>query len=82
MMQQADNAWSRNDVSAARRLWEYAANKGSGAAARRLGESYDPNVMHSIGGLSPNKDEALRWYQKAESLGDREASSLRTRLAR
>jgi TPR repeat protein len=81
MAKQADEKWKENDISGARRLWEYLANKGSATAARRLAQSYDPRVIHPIGGIAADRELASKWYSKAAELGDSEAQTLLASLS-
>jgi TPR repeat protein len=46
-------------------LYKQAARGGYGKAAFRLGEIYEKG----LGGVSANKQEALRWYNAARVLG-------------
>ena len=56
-------------VSEAMRLFEQAAYAGSGPAARRLGELYSDGAS----GVSADSKEAQRWFDLAESLGEKVA---------
>ena len=64
------------DVAAARLIFHDLAKRGSGKAARAMGESHDPVFLRRLftAGLQPNVDEAKRWYQKALEMGDTEAA--------
>jgi TPR repeat protein len=63
------------DVSAARLLYERAAQAGSGEAAADAGKTYDPSVLFLIGavGIQPDRSAAARWYRRAIALGDQNA---------
>lgn len=64
------------DISAARKLYEEAANFGSAAAARRLASTYDPDYVGKLGiiGMRVDAAMAVSWYKRAAALGDREAA--------
>jgi hypothetical protein len=59
------------DIAGARLLFERAADVGSGRAALLLGETYDPDVLASMGVLGAKGDlgKARRWYARATELG-------------
>jgi hypothetical protein len=65
------------DVSAARKLYEFAADAGSARAATSLAKTYEPFFLHQLGavGLKPDAAMAAVWYRKAAELGDAEAQS-------
>jgi len=60
------------DISAARKIYEYAASLGSAAAAMALAKTYDAAYLAQIGavGVRPDQALALTWYRKAAVLGD------------
>lgn len=63
------------DVAGARAVLERAAAGGSGQAAFRLAETYDPARLSGVG-LQPAAGDtaaARRWYEKASSLGNTQA---------
>lgn len=64
------------DITAARLLLARAAAAGSGAAARRLGTTYDPATLPLLpaSGLQPDPEMAATWYRRAIALDDREAA--------
>ena len=64
------------DVSAARRLYERAADAGSGEAAAAAGKTYDPSILALIGavGIRPDPEQAASWYRRAVALGDQQAA--------
>jgi TPR repeat protein len=66
------------DVSAARQIYERAANAGSGHAAVAMGKSYDPAFLARLGTavVKPDLELAASWYRKARGLGDRDAARL------
>lgn len=59
------------DIASARLMFERAADGGSGRAALLLGETYDPDVLVSLGVLGAKGDpaKARRWYTRASELG-------------
>ncbi|WP_420014340.1 hypothetical protein, partial [Teichococcus deserti] len=67
-----DGMLALRDISAARRLYAYAAEAGSGRAATGLGRTYDPVFLARIGaeGIRPDPALAARWYQIAARLGE------------
>jgi hypothetical protein len=73
-----DQMLAVKDVSAARRLYEYAANAGSARAATALARTFDPSFLIRLGvvGLKPDPALAAVWYGKAVALGDRDADTL------
>jgi TPR repeat protein len=64
------------DFSAARVLFERAANAGSAEAALALGSTYDPNVIKRLGAIMvrPDVETARKWYQLAADRGSAAAS--------
>jgi TPR repeat protein len=71
------------DITAARRLYEFAANAGSARAASALASTYDPAGLRRLGaiGLKPNPGLAELWYRRAEALGDPGAEARLNSLA-
>jgi hypothetical protein len=66
---------SLGDVSAARLLFARAAEAGTGVAALKVGDTYNPDFLteHSLRGIKPNPAEAEAWYRKASALGEPQA---------
>ena len=66
------------DIASARLLYERAADAGNGRAALRMGESFDPAFLDSIGisRMLGDRQLALSWYRRACDLGDAEAVQL------
>jgi len=64
------------DISAARKLYEQAANLGSAAAAKGLARTYDPAYVGKLGivGMRPDVTMAASWYDRAAALGDVESA--------
>src|SRR6266481_5701463 len=63
---------ANGDVTAARMMFERAAEAGDAAAAFALAETYDPVMLRRLrlrGGIAPDVALARRWYEKARDLG-------------
>jgi hypothetical protein len=72
------------DLSGARLLYRRAAEAGNARAALTLAETYDPDVLETLGesGLAPNVGMARAWYKKAKELGSADAPARLERLQR
>ena len=72
-----DQMLALRDISAARRLYQYAATAGSAHAAAALAKSFDPAYLAKLGivGLKPDPASAAIWYAKAAALGDPDAQN-------
>ena len=73
-----DTLFGMGDITSARLFYERAADAGSGQAALRLGESYDPSFLeqahlHTVRG---DPAVAIKWYKRARELGASEADLL------
>lgn len=70
------------DISAARLLYEKAAQAGDARAATGVGKTYDPDVLRRAGthGIEPSVADAAAWYRQAAERGDPEAAGLLQRL--
>jgi hypothetical protein len=70
------------DISAARLLFERAAQAGHAAAATAVGRTYDPAALAQIGarGIRADPELAATWYRRAVALGDPEATQRLQRL--
>ena len=76
---------TNGDVSAARLMYQRAAEAGSAMAAVALAETYDPLVLKRLnpkGGITPDVASAQTWYEKAKDLGSPVAPERLERLAR
>jgi len=64
------------DIASARLFYERAADAGDGAAALRLGATFDPNFLGRTGirGTPSDSDQAAYWYRRARDLGDTAAA--------
>jgi TPR repeat protein len=71
-----DKFLSAGDIASARSFYERAADAGSGAAALRLGATFDPNFLGRAGVLGSPGDpaQAADWYRRARDLGDAAAA--------
>jgi hypothetical protein len=76
MTSRGDAMLAIKDVSAARKLYEQAADLGSAAAAKGLARTYDPRYVQNLGivGMRPDVTMAAGWYDRAAALGDRESA--------
>lgn len=77
-----DEFLARHDISSARLFYELAATEGHAQAAAKLGMTYDPFYLQSLGvrGYVGDAQSALDWYGKAVNRGDREATRRLDRL--
>jgi TPR repeat protein len=75
LLSRGDAMLGLGNVSAARMLYQRAADAGVGVAARKLAETYDPAFLtaHDLRGIKPDPVAAGAWYRRAEALGDAEA---------
>jgi hypothetical protein len=71
LLARGDWLFATGDISAARLLYERAADAGEARAAVRLGESFDPVYLDGshLRGLQGDRDMALFWYRHARDLG-------------
>ncbi|MFO1133222.1 MAG: hypothetical protein U1E16_14575 [Hyphomicrobiales bacterium] len=79
----ADQLLSSGDVQSARKSYERAwGNDGSAAAAFGIARSYDPLVLASLArnNATADKDQAVRWYQRAALGGNADAAEAIVRL--
>lgn len=82
ILRRAEAQLSAGDISAARLLYTYAAQSGSGAAAAALGRTYDPAYLASLGvqGIRPDAEAAAYWYRQALAQGESQVAALLTQL--
>lgn len=76
MLKRAEAFLKTRDVAAARMIYEYLAQKGSGEAAYGMARTYDPAYVEEIGVAGMNAqdvDQAKQWYERAALLGHQEA---------
>src|SRR5215471_3785102 len=79
LMTRGDSLFGNGDLVSARLFYERAANGGSGQAALRLAETYDPRFLGKthLGGLvRGDMAAAVFWYRRAHDLGASEAAIL------
>jgi hypothetical protein len=83
-MRRGDAMMAIKDISAARKLYESAADAGSAAGATAVARTFDPDYLAKLGvvGLRPDPPAAAVWYRKAAVLGDRDAETRLRTLAR
>lgn len=82
-MQRGDESLGNGNVNIARLFYERAAELDWGPAALALAATYDPNELERLnvlGGVSPDLEEARKWYERARELGAAEASERLQRL--
>jgi hypothetical protein len=82
ILKRGDDMLAAGDISAARLLYERAADSGNARAATGVGKTYDPNFLRDIGarGLTPDANRAAEWYRRAAEAGDAEAAQRLERL--
>ncbi|HEX5998883.1 MAG TPA: hypothetical protein VFZ16_05745 [Hyphomicrobiaceae bacterium] len=75
MLAQGNKNLDQGNIGAARlffqRAWE--ANLAEGALA--MGTTYDPTELGRVVGLTPDVNEARKWYERARDLGSQEATT-------
>jgi hypothetical protein len=81
-IENGDRHIMQGNIAIAREYYSRAAEFGSGIAAMKMAETYDPHELARLNarGVMPNPAEALRWYQRAENLKAPEAESRLLRL--
>lgn len=85
MMKSGADLMANGDISAARLMYQRAAEAGDPLAALALAETYDPLVLRRVnpkGGITPDVALAHTWYEKAKDLGSAVALERLERLAR
>ena len=76
LLRRGEEQLAIGDVSAARLLFERAAESGNAQGAFRLARTYDSTFLPAAEApLLANRNEARVWYGRAASLGDREAAA-------
>jgi hypothetical protein len=82
LVQRGDVFLRQGNVAAARQFYRRAAEMGLGAAALKMGSTYDPVELaaQSVVGLAGDRAEAGVWYEKARELGAPEAGARLSRL--
>jgi len=76
LVSRGDAFLSAGDIASARLFYERAADAGDGAAALRLGATFDPNFLGRAGvrGNPGDPAQAASWYRRARELGDAAAA--------
>jgi TPR repeat protein len=85
IMKSGADLMANGDISAARLMYQRAAEAGEATAALALAETYDPLVLRRVnpkGGIAPDVAQAHIWYEKAMDLGSAVAPERLERLAR
>jgi hypothetical protein len=83
MLTQGVKHWEQGNISAARMFFQRAAEAGLAAGALRMGGTYDPAELvrlNALAGVSPDRNEARKWYERARDLGAQEAEDRLARL--
>jgi hypothetical protein len=72
LLGRGDGFRAAGDIASARLFYERAADAGSGLAALRLGDIFDPGWLERTGvrGVKGDLGVARSWYRKARDLGD------------
>jgi len=78
LLTRGDSLFGTGDLVSARLFYERAANAGSGQAALRMGESYDPHFLERthLRGARGDLTAAIYWYKRARDLGASDATIL------
>jgi type II secretory pathway predicted ATPase ExeA len=82
LMKRGEQSLLLGDISAARLVFQHAAEAGNGVAATAVGKTYDPNFLPSGSAQAekPDPARAAEWYRRAIVLGDPAAADLLRRL--
>jgi len=78
LIMRGDAFFAAGDLTSARHFYEYAAAAGNGAAALRLGCTFDPAFLARahVGRVQGDLPTALYWYRRARDLGNADAETL------
>lgn len=77
LMERGDEALAGGKITAARLLYQAAADTGWAPGAFALAQTYDGRVLSQsrvLGGVQPDAALAKKWYEKARELGSTEAA--------
>jgi hypothetical protein len=76
LVTRGDDFLKAGDIASARLFYERAADAGDGAAALRLGATFDPGLLARAGirGIPGDPAMASAWYRRARDLGDAAAA--------
>jgi hypothetical protein len=83
MLAQGVRHLEQGNISAARMFFQRAAEAGLATAAVRMGATYDPTELtraNALSGVTPDRGEARKWYERARDLGARDAEERLLRL--
>ena len=76
LLRRGDEAFALGDVSAARLLYQRAAEAGSAPGARLAARTYDEAFLPQAETATlADRDAARNWYSRAAALGDGEAAN-------
>jgi TPR repeat protein len=78
MLSRGDAFLAAGDLTSARLFYQYATDAGDGAAALRLGQTFDPAFLQKANftPLHGDPKQAAYWYRRALELGNTEAKVL------
>jgi hypothetical protein len=84
LVSRGDAFLTAGDITSARLFYERAADAGDGAAALRLGATFDPDFLGRVGvrGNPGDPAKAASWYRRARDLGDAAAAERLKNLER
>jgi hypothetical protein len=82
LVAQGERYFALGDVVSARLLFRRAADWGSARAALRLAATYDPAELLrlQVQGVTPDRAQARKWYERARELGAPEAQERLSKL--
>jgi hypothetical protein len=82
LMEKGNQELADGNISAARLLYEYAADAGLAEAAMALAGTFDASELAKLNvrGIKPDATEARRWYERARRLGAADADNRARRL--
>jgi hypothetical protein len=83
LMKRGDENMVVGNITVARLFYQKAAELGWGQGAFALASTFDPNELarwNVVGGVQPDREAALKWYEKARELGTPEAVERLQRL--
>ncbi len=74
----------QGNIGAARSFFQLAAEAGLAAGAMKMAATYDPAELSRLEAVAvtPDRNEARKWYERARDLGSREAEERLARLGR
>src|SRR5262245_61472329 len=84
MLAQGARHLEQGNIGAARMFFQRAAEAGLAAGAIRMGATYDPvelSRLTSLAGVTADRNEARKWYERARDLGAPEADDRLGRLS-